>query len=82
VEDIRKDLGITDADHGVESKLPEEEVTGFCLWLKDSLSEKISKVTLSKRLTNTPAIVVGEMSSSMFMMMQMLQSSGQLDQNS
>ena len=33
---------------------------------------------LSKRLTGTPAVMVGQMSSSMYMMMQMLQSSGQI----
>lgn len=77
IEDIKKELGI-EFDDEVKSRLPEEEVTGFCLWLKDSLSAKVSKVTLSRRLTDTPAIVVGEMSSSMYMMMQMLQASGQL----
>ena len=77
MEDIKKDLGI-EGDDEVKSRLPEDEVTGFCLWLKDSLSSKIAKVQLSRRLTNTPAIVIGEMSSSMYMMMQMLQASGQL----
>ena len=58
--------------------MPEEDVTNFCLWLKDTLSSKVAKVSLSRRLTNTPAILVGQMSSSMYMMMQMLQASGQM----
>ena len=33
---------------------------------------------LSQRLTSTPAILVGQMSSSMYMMMQMMQSSGNM----
>lgn len=68
MEDIRKDLGI-EGEEEVKSRLPEDEVTGFCLWLKDTLSSKIAKVQLSRRLTDTPAIVVGDMSSSMYMMM-------------
>lgn len=43
MEDIKKDLGI-EGDDEVKSRLPEDEVTGFCLWLKDSLSSKIAKV--------------------------------------
>ena len=53
-------------------------MTNFCLWLKDTLSSKVAKVSLSKRLTDTPALLVGEVSSSMYMMMQMLQASGQM----
>lgn len=59
--------------------MPEEEVSNFCIWLKDTLSAKVSKVQLSKRLSATPAIAVGQMSSSMLAMMQMLQASGQLN---
>lgn len=59
--------------------MPEDDISNFCIWLKDTLSEKVSKVQLSKRLTSTPAIAVGKMSSSMLMMMQMLQASGQLN---
>ncbi len=51
------------------SRIPEDDVTPFCLWLKNELSANISKVTLSKRLKETPAIIVGQMSSSMRMMM-------------
>ena len=59
-----------------KSRIPEDDVTNFCLWLKNELQPIVAKVTLSKRLKDTPAIVVGEMSSSMRMMMQMMESVG------
>jgi hypothetical protein len=43
IEDIKKDLGF-EIDDEVKSRLPEDEVTGFCLWLKDTLSSKVAKV--------------------------------------
>lgn len=69
IDDIRKELGLDAESGSVESGLPEEDVTNFCLWLKDTLSSKVAKVQLSKRLTGTPAVLVGQMSSSMYMMM-------------
>lgn len=68
VDDIRKELGL-DAPQESESQIPEEEVTNFCLWLKNTLSYKVATVKISKRLTSNPAILVGQMSSSMLMMM-------------
>lgn len=72
LDEIRKDIGLEADEGSVKSRLPEEEVTNFCLWLKDTLSAKVAKVKLSNRLRDTPALIVGEMSSSMYMMMQML----------
>lgn len=43
VEDIKRDLGI-ELDNETKSRLPEDDVTGFCLWLKDSLKSKIARV--------------------------------------
>ena len=37
----------------------------------------MGKVTISKRLSNTPAIITGNMSSSMRVMMQMMEAQGQ-----
>jgi len=56
------------------SQIPEVDVTNLCLWLKNTLSHKVKTVKLSSRLTSTPAILVGQMSSSMYMMMQMMAS--------
>ena len=39
------------------------------LWLKSELEPTISKVQLSKRLKDSPAIVVGQMSSTMMQQM-------------
>lgn len=73
-EEIAKDLGVKQ-DESLKSRIPEEDVTGFCLWLKNELHESISKVQISKRLTDTPALVTGQMSSSMRIMMQMMEQS-------
>jgi molecular chaperone HtpG/TNF receptor-associated protein 1 len=40
-EDIMKDLGINDSSNS-SSRLPEEDVTPFCLWLKNELSQSVS----------------------------------------
>lgn len=56
---MRKELGIEVKDTEVREQLPEEDVTNFCLWLKDSLSQKVSKVQISRRLKDTPAVAVG-----------------------
>ena len=68
LDEIKKMLGITD-DESVKSRLPEDDITGFCLWLKDCMKSRIAKVQLSQRLSNTPGIVIGQMSSSMLAMM-------------
>lgn len=49
-EEIQKDLGIKHEDTSANSRIPEEDVTGFCLWLKNELSDNISKVQISRRL--------------------------------
>ena len=42
IEQIRKDLGIEAPAEDKNGGLPEEDVTNFCLWLKDIASEKVS----------------------------------------
>lgn len=59
VDAIKKQVGLESPETSVESKLPEEEISNFCIWLKDTLSAKVSKVQLSKRLSDAPAIAVG-----------------------
>lgn len=46
LEEIKRMLGITEND-SIKSRLPEDDVTGFCLWLKDCLNARISRVQLS-----------------------------------
>lgn len=59
-EEIQKDIGNDYSDSIQDkSRIPEEDITGFCLWLKDELKDHVGKVTISKRLKNTPCIVSG-----------------------
>ena len=77
-EEIQKDMGKNlEEDIAMRSRIPEEDVTSFCLWLKNELSDSIGKVSISKRLTATPALITGQMSSSMRIMMQMMEQGGQ-----
>ena len=79
-DEIQKDLGNKSEVESLErSRIPEEDITGFCLWLKEELKGQIGKVTISKRLKDTPAIVTGQMSSSMRVMMQMMEAHGQMN---
>lgn len=41
MDEIRKQIGLEVTEDKVESKLPEEEVSNFCIWLKDTLSSKV-----------------------------------------
>ena len=78
-EEIQKDLGKNvELEAQSRSRIPEDDITGFCLWLKNDLSDSIGKVSISKRLRDTPALITGQMSSSMRMMMQMMEGSGQM----
>ena len=79
-DEIQKDLGFdSEVESAERSRLPENDLTPFLLWLKEELKDNIGKVTISKRLKDTPAIITGNMSSSMRIMMQMMESHGQAD---
>ena len=78
-EEISKDLGGQVENEAADrNRIPENDITPFCLWIKEELKEHIGKVTISRRLKDTPAIITGNMSSSLRMMMQMMESHGQL----
>lgn len=74
-EEIAKDIGDKDlVKDDRKSGLPEEEVTQFCLWLKDCTQPYVSRVTLTKRLKgDTPCVLFGQYSSKMQIMMNMMQ---------
>ena len=81
-DEISKDLGKGVEDEVLaRGKIPEEDITPFCLWVKNELSGLIGKVQISRRLKDTPAIMSGQMSSSMRLMMQMMEQNGQNIQN-
>ncbi len=59
-EEIQKDLGKNvELEAQSRSRIPEDDITGFCLWLKNDLSDSIGKVSISKRLKDTPALITG-----------------------
>ena len=77
-EEIQKDLGSkAEEDVRAKSKIPDEEVSAFCLWLKNELKADINKVHFSKRLVTNPALVTNAIPPQMRMMYTMMQQSGQ-----
>jgi HSP90 family molecular chaperone len=54
------------------SKIPEEDITPFSLWIKNELEPYVSRVTISKRLKDSPILVTSQMSSQMKMLMSMM----------
>lgn len=70
-DSISKDLGKVN-DPIIDSKIPEDEIPGLSIWLKESLNPVVGKVQLSQRLKDAPAIITGQHSSSMRMMQQMI----------
>jgi TNF receptor-associated protein 1 len=60
------------------NKLPEEDITPFTLWIKNELEPFVSKVSISKRLKDSPILVTSQMSSQMKMIMTMMNQGGQM----
>jgi TNF receptor-associated protein 1 len=54
------------------NKLPEEDISAFTLWIKNELEPFVTKVSLSKRLKDTPLLVTSNISSHMKTMMAMM----------
>lgn len=73
-EEVSADLD-TKIDHDKVRGIPEEEITPFSLWIKSELAPTIARVAISKRLTTAPAVIVGEVSSSMRAMLAMVDQS-------
>ena len=59
IDEVRKDIGLEASEAKSSSRLPEDDVTNFCLWLKDTMASKVSIVNISKRLTNIPLVLFG-----------------------
>ena len=73
-EEIAKDLGDRDVGSSEgDLRIPEEDITPFCLWLKEMTKPYVGKVTLSRRLKGVPCVLFGQVSSNMRVMMQMMQ---------
>lgn len=54
--DLQNELGIkVDNTKG----LPDKDISNFTLFLKHILDTKVARVTISRRLTKSPAVIVG-----------------------
>jgi len=72
-EEISKDIPANTIQSDPNAvTIPEDDITGFTLWLKQELAPYVNKVAISKRLKGVPAVLFGEMSSTMRMMMTMM----------
>lgn len=72
-EEVSKDVNKDAKDEDMSTpRVPEDDITPFSLWLKNELSSNVNKVSISKRLTGSPAVLFGQVSSSMRMVMQMM----------
>lgn len=77
-EEISKDLAKKKSEEEerlerLKEHLPEEDVTNFCLWLKEQTQPYVGKVTISQRLKDVPMVLFGQMSANMRLMMMMQQ---------
>ena len=54
------------------SKITDEDTTPFTLWIKNELEPYVSKVTISRRLKDSPILVTSQVSSQMKMIMSMM----------
>jgi TNF receptor-associated protein 1 len=73
-EEICKDLEqrFPDKVRGRTSEgVPEGEVSAYCLWLKNEFGPSVSKVSVSRRKSEAPGVILGQLSSSMRQMMLM-----------
>lgn len=63
-EEISKDLGEKPKSENDKNKpqIPEDDITTFCLWLKENHKTHVGKVTISKRLTDVPLVLFGQVS--------------------
>jgi len=59
-EEVSKDVNPTPKEEDTSvPRVPEDDVTPFSLWLKNELASNVNKVTISKRLTGSPAVLFG-----------------------
>jgi len=56
-----------------KESIPEDDLAAFSLWLKKELEPVVNKVQVSNRLTDSPALIQGQMSSGMRQIMKMLE---------
>lgn len=75
-------LAPTEQEEAMSNQMSIKDQKSICNWFKDMAQEKVSKVIISKRLTDVPAVITGPMSASMRMIMSMMQGKeGNMDQD-
>ena len=62
-EELQRDLELKEEVQA--SGIPEDETEDFCKWLKELSQPYVSKVTVSKRLTDAPLVLFSHISSHM-----------------
>lgn len=67
-----EDAQVQKAEYDREKGVPEEDLVAFTEWVKNELTPYVSKVVPSKRLRDSPAIIVGEMPSAMRQMYKLM----------
>ena len=72
---LLKDKQEVDVD---KEKLPEAEINSFQNWIKQELSHAVSNVVVSKKLSNSPAMIVSNMTSGMRQMMAFMNQGGEM----
>jgi TNF receptor-associated protein 1 len=56
-----------------KKSVPDDDITAYTLWIRNELENSVTKVVVSKRLTDSPCIVTSPVSASMKSMMMMFQ---------
>ena len=64
IENIEKEQ-IQGNEYSPEGGIPEQDLVPFTEWVTKELAPKVGKVTMSKRLVESPAVLVGDMPSAM-----------------
>ncbi|EGR33010.1 hypothetical protein IMG5_063810 [Ichthyophthirius multifiliis] len=72
IQKFKQEIEQKDESQQQQQIIPEEEVTAFCLWIKNELSPMVSKVQVSQRLSSSPAVIQSQMTSGMRQVMLMM----------
>ena len=74
----QKDLELGDAPEAETGEaLPEEQATDLTAWIKEALGDQVKEVEVSKRLVDSPAVVLSDDKMMSQQMRQMMQQMGQ-----
>jgi HSP90 family molecular chaperone len=64
IDELDKE-NISTTEYNEKAGVPEEDLNTFVEWVKNELGTKVKNVVISHRLRDSPAVVIGEMSSAM-----------------